>query len=249
MGQIERFTTSFMWRYRLWAWGDWLRVGGKIVRRDPNLISPYVAKLMALGRYEKPERDLLAHMHAHGFIARGDRVIEAGGGLGTITMAIADIVGDDAVFAFEPNPQTARALMDNLTLNGHRVAIENAALVAGEQKEIAFAAPADATNFAIGSTHSPERGATITVRAEQLSALLRRLEPTVLVLDVEGAEYDLLRSVDDWARIRAIHLEYHPDILSPGQIGEMFAHLEARGFARQPVADLGSHLALFVRQT
>jgi FkbM family methyltransferase len=249
MGQIERFATSFMWRYRLWAWGDRLRVGGKIVRRDPNLISPYVAKLMALGRYEKPERDLLAHMRAHGFIARGDRVIEAGGGLGTITMAIADIVGDDAVFTFEPNPQTARALLDNLTLNGHRVATENAALVAGEQREIAFAAPADATNFAIGSTHLAEPGARITVRAEQLSALFRRLEPTVLVLDVEGAEYDLLRSVEDWGRIRAIHLEYHPDVLSPAQLSEMFAHLEARGFARQPVADIGSHLALFVRQT
>jgi hypothetical protein len=96
---FDRLTTSIHWRVRQQMWRDWLRVGGKCIRPDPRLISPYVAKLIALGRYEKPERDLLEYMKQHRLISRGDRVIEARAGLGAVTMQIADIVGDDPVTA------------------------------------------------------------------------------------------------------------------------------------------------------
>ena len=112
-------------------------MGSKLVHRDPAVVSPGIAKLMALGRYEKPEHDLLAYMHEHRWIRHGDRVIEAGSGLGTITMEIADIVGDDAVFAFEPNPRTAQALLANLALNGYSVLVENSALVADDHGRMA----------------------------------------------------------------------------------------------------------------
>ena len=107
------------------------------MHRDPAFILPYIAKLMALGRYEKPERDLLAHMHEHRWIRHGDRVIEAASGYGIITMEIADIVGDDAVFAFEPSPRTAQALLANLALNDYSVVVENAALVADDHGRMA----------------------------------------------------------------------------------------------------------------
>lgn len=250
MGFIDRLATSLSWRARLWTWGDRLRVGGKLVHRDPVLISPYVAKLMALGGYEKPERDLLAHMHRHGFIADGDRVIEAGSGLGTMTMAIADIVGDANVFAFEPNPRTAQALRTNLALNGHAVAAENAALVADERAEVRFADTIDTTSFAVSGTLGAEAAErSIVVRAEPLARAMQRLDPTVLVLDVEGAEHDLIRSIADWGRVRAIHLEYHPYALSGAELDAMFAHLERSGFRPEPIPDFGSHLALLVRPT
>jgi hypothetical protein len=33
-----------------------------------------------------------------------------------------------------------------------------------------------------------------------------QFDPTVLVMDVEGAEHDLLASVRDWRRLRSIHM-------------------------------------------
>lgn len=246
---FDRLATSVLWRARLWAWGDWLRVGSKYVHREPTLISPYAAKLMALGRYEKPERDLLAYMREHALIIRGDRVIEAGGGLGTITMQIADIVGDDAVVTFEPNPRTAKALRANLAVNGHKVTVQSVALVADDRSEVPFVDTIDTAGFAIArivGTADVEHA--IVVPAEPLSRAIARIDPTVLVLDVEGAEFELLRAVDDWRRVRAIHLEVHPDVLSPGQIDAMLAHMQKAGFSRAPIPDLGSHMVLLVRK-
>lgn len=233
-----------------WPWGDRLRVGSKIVKRDPMFISPYIAKIIALGRYEKDERDLLAFMHEHGWIGRGDRVIEAGGGLGAVTMHIADIVGDEAVVAFEPNPRTMEVLRANLALNGYSVAVENAALIAGDRDKVVFFDTIDIGGF-LGSkvqadaTPGPH---SIMVRAEPLVHAISRLDPTVLVMDVEGGEYDLLNSIKNWRRIRAIHLELHPEALTPQQIETMFAHLRKAGFQHQPTPDCGDRVILFARR-
>ncbi len=249
MGFFDRLATSILWRYRLWAWGDRLRMGSKLVHRDPAVVSPGIAKLMALGRYEKPEHDLLAYMHEHRWIRHGDRVIEAGSGLGTITMEIADIVGDDAVFAFEPNPRTAQALLANLALNGYSVVVENSALVADDRDQVAFADTIDISSFAVAGILDVETAPhAIMVRAEPLARVIARLDPTVLVLDVEGAEFELLHSVGDWGRIRAIHLEFHPDMLESHQIDAMFAHLQSMGFVSQPIPDFGSHVALLIKR-
>ena len=249
MAFFDRLMTSVLWRVRLWTWEDWLRIGSKYVYRDPTLISPYVAKLIALGRYEKPERDLLAYMREHALISRGDRVLEAGGGLGTITMQIADIVGDDAVVTFEPNPRTANALKANLSVNGHRIAVKTAALVADNCSEVHVLDTIDTASFAVTRT----LGAVvvehaIVVPAEPISRVIAPFDPTVLVLDVEGAELGLLSSVDDWRRVRAVHLEVHPDVLSPSQIDAMFAHMQKAGFSRAPIPDFGANVTLLVRE-
>lgn len=245
---LDRLATSIAWRFRLWAWGDELRVGGKRLRRDPVLTSPVVLKLAALGRYEKPERDLLVHMHARGLIGPGDRVIEAGGGLGTVTMQIADLVGDANVIVFEPTPRTAQGLRDNLALNGHRVTVEQAALVAGDEREITFADTSGSGSFAVaGIVGAAGRADAIVVPALSLQAAIAQFDPSVLVLDVEGAEVYLIPAVTDWGRVRAIHLELHPGLVGPERIEAMFAAAEAAGFRRQPIPDLGSHLGLLIR--
>jgi FkbM family methyltransferase len=248
MGFFERLQNSLLWRVRLLVWGNRLRVGSKMVRRDPALISPYVAKLMALGRYEKPERDLLAYMQQHGIIRRGDRVVEAGGGLGTITMQIADIVGDDAVFVFEATPRTAQALRGNLALNGHSIAVEEAALIGDDRDAVEFSDTVDGVGFAVAGLHGRGPGTrTITVRAEPLTRAISRLDPTVLVLDVEGAEADILCSVGNWGRLRAIHIEIHPAVLPQARLDAMFEHLQQAGFRREVTPEVGPNLALLVR--
>ena len=138
MTVFSRAATSITYRYRLWAWGNYLYVGGKRVHRGLSVMTPSVIKSIARGHYEKPERDLLDYMREHGYIAQGDRVIEAGGGLGTISMQIADIVGENAVTVLEPNPRTVEALRQNLSLNGYCIDVEAAALIAEARTETIF---------------------------------------------------------------------------------------------------------------
>jgi len=246
---IERLIASLRWRYCLLAKGGRIVVDGKLLDANTPLISRSTFKFMLTGNYEVAERRLLTYMLDAGHICRGDRVLEAGGGLGVLTMNIADIVGDDAIVVFEANPRTAEALQVNLALNGHAIKVETRALVADVNADIAFADLIEAdAGFGGCSTHRIESGvATITVPAEALAEALRRIDPTVLVIDVEGAEHDLLASVRDWRRLRSIHMEVHPDVLPAPKIAAMLRRLAEDGFrvVESPVSDI--NVMLFSR--
>ena len=242
-------TTTVVSRVRSWARSRHLSVGNKRVHRDPGMLSPAVVEWIALGHYEEPERKLLDYMHRHGKIGNGDRVIEAGGGLGVMTMHIADIVGDAAILVFEPNPRTAKALRANLALNGHRIKVEEAALSATPSgQELCFIDVSEIDHFAkSGLQCNPNRGRKISVRAQSLSDAINRFDASILVLDVEGAEHDILVSVDDWKNVRSIHLEIHPRILSPDKVKAMLERLGEFGFGIDSVPALGSDIVLLTR--
>ena len=87
----------------------------------------------------------------------------------------------------------------------------------------------------------------ITVPAISIAAAIDQFDPTVLVLDVEGAEYELLTCVGDWKRVRSIHLEIHPSLLSDKLIHEIYSALERHRFQRIPLPTFDSNLALLVR--
>ena len=239
---IERLITSLRWRYRLFAKGGRILVDGKLLDANTPLISRSTFKFMLTGNYEAAERRLLAYMVDSDHICRGDRVLEAGGGLGVLTMKIADIVGDDSIVVFEANPRTAEALQANLALNRHVVKVEIRALVADANADVAFADLIETdTGFGGCSTHRVVSGVpTITVPSETLADALRRIDPTVLVIDVEGAEHDLLMSVRDWRRLRSIHMEIHPDVLPAAKIDAMLRRLAEDGFrvVESPISDV-----------
>ena len=85
------------------------------------------------------------------------------------------------------------------------------------------------------------------VRAEPLPRVIARLDPTVLVLDVEGAisDFSILSATGD-ASVPFISI--HPDMLESHQIDAMFAHLQGMGFVSQPIPDFGSHVALLIKR-
>jgi FkbM family methyltransferase len=59
-----------------------------------------------------------ALMFVRGNLRRGDVVIDVGANVGHISLLVADLVGADSVFAFEPAPGAFRRLKENWNLNG-----------------------------------------------------------------------------------------------------------------------------------
>lgn len=233
MRLLSRLGESVRWRYCVLAAGGRIRIDGKLLDTDNALISQSLLKYIAKGHYEDDERRLLTFMAESGYIRAGDRVLEAGGGLGVLTMKMADIVGDDSIVVFEANPRTAEVLKTNLALNRHTIRVETRALVADTSTDVPFSDSIETLGFGSCSTHRIGAGApTINVLTETMTAALSRIDPTVLVIDVEGAEHDLLASVDDWGRLRSIHMEVHPDVLPANKIAAMLDRLDAQGFRR-----------------
>jgi FkbM family methyltransferase len=93
------------------------------------------------------------------------------------------------IYAYEPNPDAFRLLQQNLNdLNG--IVLYNSAL-----SEDFFVADKDA---ALTDSLRQDRGGNtvLKVRTERLSSLLRKLGKVDLVkIDVEGAEWDILRDL------------------------------------------------------
>jgi hypothetical protein len=69
----------------------------------------------------------------------------------------------------------------------------------------------------------------ITVESVAMADALQDIQPDVLVMDVEGAEIDLL-STGDLAPIRAAIVELHPHVVSADRIDALLKSLAERGF-------------------
>ena len=118
--------------------------------------------------------------------------------------------GVKEVHSFEPDLENFNLATDNCKLNNtdSSVQLNNAAVVGNN----------DTTrNFSINTkknkgAHSlvAKRGRdTITVNAENINDIMKRVNPTVIKMDIEGGEYEVLPAIKDWSNIRELIMEYH----------------------------------------
>jgi len=118
--------------------------------------------------------------------------------------------GVKEVHSFEPDLENFNLATDNCKLNNldTSVQLNNAAVVGNHDKT---------RNFSINTkrnkgAHSlvAKRGRdTITVNAENINDIMKRVNPTVIKMDIEGGEYEVLPAIKDWSNIRELIMEYH----------------------------------------
>ena len=160
-------------------------------------------------------------------------VLDIGGGNGDSALCFASR-GARRVIAVEPDPRSVAMLRRNLALNPTRDRIEVV--------EAAATPDGASVDFSIGSPYSaalgtgPDAGASrhVPVPGVAIGQLLDRFERVdLLKVDIEGAEYDLLRAVspERWTRIRSVRLEFHRGLQ------DLPTLLEAQGF--RVVASVG----------
>ena len=125
----------------------------------------------------------------------GDVFYDIGANAGILTLEVAQTFGDKVtVLAFEPQPTLARALVISIALNGFQNVRLHQALLGDRQCETDLFI---ADHGIHTSLVARETGATpLACRMETLDALVandRLPLPTVIKIDVEGAELQVLR--------------------------------------------------------
>lgn len=203
--------------------GSVVAVDGIRMRIDPRMSAANVAKLAA-GRHTRHERALLAAA-----LRDGDRVLELGGGIGMVSIACALRLGSAAVTTYEANAALEGLIRDNHVLNG--VAPEVRMAMVGERagtRSLHVAGMfSHSSVYDVGET---ERVVPVPVHA--FAMVLEELRPSVLVVDIQGAERDpfLWR---DLPGVRLVLVELHPHIM--GLRGMLFVRrrLRALGFAER----------------
>ena len=160
-------------------------------------------------------------------------VVDLGANIGLFSLACAHRNRAAIVEAYEPAPPNCDQFRANLSLNeslSERVALRQAA-VGPETGNIRLSyeesAPASANVFT-------SAGKLFDVEVVSLKDVLIEISGRVdlLKIDIEGAEYELLRGSDRdlWGRIDAIALELHDDPLEQMSRSEFLEQMSSLGF-------------------
>ncbi|PZO38685.1 MAG: FkbM family methyltransferase [Pseudanabaena frigida] len=119
----------------------------------------------------------------------GDLFVDVGANIGSYTVLASKVVGANS-FAIEPVPKTFQCLQRNISINNINSLVDSHCCAAGKNSGLLkFSTDLDTTNQVVNSDYS---GTWIEVPVESLDRMLKQLQPTLIKIDVEGFEPDVI---------------------------------------------------------
>jgi FkbM family methyltransferase len=190
------------------------------LRATPELQS--LRRYIYKGLHERKEMETIRHL-----LRPDDIVLELGAGCGIISTFIAQRLSDSRnLHTFEANPRLLKTIDAVTVSNGVSPNVVNAAVgVRGGHAEFFFD-----EDFLSSSAYDRGRNTTkTTVRVVAISELLERIHPTFIVMDVEGAERDIL-TVPLPQEVRVLCVELHPQIIGDLAASDLIRSIISSGF-------------------
>jgi FkbM family methyltransferase len=170
-------------------------------------------------------------------LAAGDIFYDVGSNIGYNTVLAARLVGETGhVVSFEPNPEVAERLRGNLARNAlENVHVVEACVSASGADRLQLNLPPPSVPNPGRATTLPTEGFTAVecaaVRVDTLVEAGRIPPPNVIKIDVEGAELDVLDSMEAQLRHSGRKLVVMLEITRrEGEQSEVERHLRGRGF-------------------
>jgi FkbM family methyltransferase len=136
----------------------------------------------------------------------GDRAVVAGVGLGTLLAPIASLLGVENVKGYEPNPMLTDLVRRYVKVGGKQLNVICAALAAQEGMQQFMLAD----HFTRSSLTVTPKSDFVNLDVPTQSIANAMNGYNALMLDVEGAEWDILPCMD-FTTIRVIIMEFHLD--------------------------------------
>ncbi len=203
-------------------------------------LTPKIRRQLERGAYEGQEaRSVLLS------VDYGDKVLELGAGIGYIGALAGMIAGPENVTSVEANPDMIEIIEANFKRNDcGKITLRHGAVI-GDDHEGETISFRQARAFWASSL---EKGAgrRIDVPALKFSDLMRAHKPSVVIMDVEGAEAAFFEA--PWPEhVRVLLMEIHPRLYSDTVVQKIFDCLSQSGMIYS--ADLSKGKALgFLRQ-
>ena len=197
-------------------------IDGVRLNTAPDQLPHLVRNLIFKNTYEDAERELLQRG-----LRPGDTVLEIGGGIGLIGLLAAKMVAPGKVVSYEANAALEPILRANYALNPVAPELRMKAVTA-DGNPVTFHVSDNVVSSSLVDRDMATR--EVSVASDALDDVLRELVPNVLVMDVEGAEIDLLKAAD-LSGLRALVVELHPHIVGEEACAALVETLKANGFA------------------
>ena len=204
--------------------GITLRIPGRSLR-------PALIKALESGLYEWNEAQALKQ-----HLRPGDRLLDLGAGAGYLSSLAARVIGAGNVVAVEASPDMLEVLRQNLALNdAGAVRVVHGAVMpdshAADTVEFGMRPAFWSSRVAEGD--QPEGTQVVSVPVVRLPALLDEVRPTIVMMDVEGAEVELCQK--PWPEsVRLVMMEIHSVRYPQTDLQRLFDGMSRNGFTYMP---------------
>lgn len=209
-----------------------LTVHGVKVPLGPADVSPEIWQALSSGTYEAKEaRWVFKSVRPH------DHVLELGTGIGVVTSLIAGIEGVH-VWAFEASPSSVRLARRVIEANNlDNITLSQGILAAGPPRDFVFYLREDLWMSSVVEHQGPY-DETLTITSANIDRFISEHEIDVIVMDIEGAERDLLINAE-LLGVDRIFLELHDHLYGLAGIRDITQALAAKGFGYDPRGSSG----------
>lgn len=230
------------------VWPETADLDGILVPIRDSPFPAFLRRHLLGGGYEVAERLLVGE-----FVKGGDQVLEIGASLGIVSSFLwRQVGGSGRVVSVEGNPNLRDGFDRQLALNGFRG--EWVAAVCWPTWE--ESPPLETRHSGLLPQDNPLGSSVVPDSAEcaetswktaRQVCLETGLEPTVVIVDIEGTEAIWIESPPRFPEhVRVVIVEFHPTLVSPVTAGRSVQALIDEGFSIQGMS--GTVLA-FVRGT
>lgn len=217
--RAKRFWQALRVRYLSWRNPE-VCIAGVYIPLS-KYISDNVREAMFDGGYESAELRTIADN-----LSPEDRVLEIGTGVGLISTFCAKRIGADRVFTFEANPELAPLIQAVYARNEVSPNLDICVLGKGKGEEVFYVHD----DFWSSSLYqrSP-KAKKVSVPRRDINELIQRLQPTFLIMDIEGGESQIFEIIN-LDGISKVAVELHTSIIGQDRVDDICARLAAEGF-------------------
>lgn len=177
-----------------------------------------VSKSPNSGEYIKPftSASYGPALNVNAALNQEDTWLDVGGHMGFFAIRMAkQFPNIKKVISYEALPHNVSFALENIKLNGVDGTCEfvQKAIVPNNTDKISFFISSDSGKHSI----IPVKGRDeITVPAININDAIKLHGATAIKMDVEGAEYELLKAITDWSNIRIAIIEWHFNAMRAG---------------------------------
>ena len=216
---------------RIGIWPEFASLDGVKVPIKGSFLAPKMRRHLMRGGYERAERKLLSLL-----VREGDRVIELGASLGIVTSLLKKKVGPTGkVAAVEANRLLKPHFDRQLAVNNESATLVHALgcpLWDGPIPEHVSSQRFSAVANSLSGRAAGAEGDDVPwFTFKDIAAKAGIDEPTVLMIDVEGAEKIWCEQAPRFpASVRTVIVEIHPHLIGPEKSGGCVQALVREGF-------------------
>lgn len=185
------------------------------------------------GYYEMSElRILKSHL------SKDDCVMELGTGLGLLASYCAKKIGSERVYTYEANPALESIIQKTFSVNNVDPKLQ--ICLCGEQEgEQTFYV--SKSFWSSSTTQYRDDDIKVQVPVISFNQELKRINPTFLLIDIEGGEYDLFKYAD-LHNVQKIVMEIHPHKIGEEKANFVKDKLIEQGFYVDQTVSSGNEL-------